>query len=266
MTSAIMSATPPDQRTRAAAAPPAPGTRLRVALLEDMPEFAAQLRRLLEEAGHDPHWRDNEADFLRLVSRDSFDLAILDWQLAPGGGSGEQALRWMRHNLPECPPVIFLTSRGDERGIAEVLDLGADDYLVKPVGGLQLLARIRAVTRRHQPHPLGAAPLRVGDLELDAVRREIRRAGQAVDLSPKEYAIAALLLRNLGRLLTREQIYESAWGRPMATTTRTVDTHVSAVRVRLALHASAGWRLTSVYQRGYRLELLDEPEGADAGG
>ncbi len=232
-------------------APPPPATGLRIALLEDLPEFAEQMVGWLEAAGHRCHWKAGTVEFMRMFARESFDLVLLDWQLPDG--SGDEVLGWIQRTVDAPPPVIFVTSRGEEADVAHILDLGAQDYLVKPLRQLELLARVRAVARRRG----GAADdvlLEIGNLRVDTLARSVERDGEPVELGGKEFAIIVLMLRNLGRVVSREQLYEAGWGRALSGTTRTVDTHVSQVRTRLGLTMASGWRLSSIYQRGYRLE------------
>lgn len=235
-------------------APPPPA--LRIALLEDASEFAEQALGWLDAAGHRCEWQGTVAAFKHMLSRQHFDLALLDRQLPDG--SGDEVLTWMQRTLDAAPPAIIITARGGEAEVAQVLDLGAEDYLVKPVRRLELLARVRAVTRRRGGEPPAEA-IELGDLRIDTAQRRVHRGGVELALGAKEYAILLLMLRNLGRLLPREQLYEAGWGRPMAGTTRTVDTYVSQVRTKVGLTLERGWRLTSVYQRGYRLERWEPP-------
>lgn len=227
---------------------------LRIALLEDDPDHAALLRSWLTAAGHVCVWEKSTRAFIRMLSRETFDLAILDWKLPDG--SGEEVLAWLRRPERESIPVIFVTSRDNEDDVAHILEAGADDYLVKPVAKRELLARIVAVTRRARP-VARESDLRIGNIELEADRRAIRVGGEAIDLALKEFAIADYMLRNVGRLLSREHIYEAVWGRDAPDHLRTVDQHVSQVRIKLKLAPQFGWKISSVYQRGYRLERLE---------
>lgn len=231
--------------------PDAPG--LRIALLEDDAPYGELLKSWLTAAGHTCYWEQRAAPFTRLLSRETFDLVVLDWQVPDR--SGEEVLRWIRTAISSPVPVLFVTSRDSETDVAHILERGADDYLAKPVRKLEFLARVRAIARRGQGTPAKDL-LVVGNLRADPRAETISRDGVAVDLAPKEFAIAALFLRNLGRLMSRGQIYEAVWGRAAPDSLRTVDTHVSQVRTKLGLVAPNGWKLSSVYQHGYRLERL----------
>jgi DNA-binding response OmpR family regulator len=138
----------------------------------------------------------------------------------------------------------------------KILRAGADDYLVKPLRKDELLARVEALGRRAKPQPRLADVLKVGDFEIDLGRRRVQRAGRAIELTQKDFDLAVFLFRNVGHLVSRGHILESVWGRSADLNTRTVDTHVSRLRSKLGLVPEQGWRLTAVYQHGYRLETV----------
>lgn len=235
---------------------------LRIALLEDDANYGELMRTWLTAAGHVCHWETRGTNFMRLLSRETFDVAVMDWQLPDR--SGEEVLQWMRATLPNQMPVIFVTSRDSEADVAHILERGADDYLVKPVRKLELIARVRALARRAQGGP-PKDTLEIGNLRIDQRAEQVYRDGELIELAPKEYNIIVLLMRNLGRLMSRGQIYELVWGRIAPDSLRTVDTHVSQVRTKLGLTPPNGWKLTSVYQHGYRLEHIatDERDTSD---
>ena len=191
--------------------------------------------------------------FLRLLQRETFDVVLLDWALPDG--SGEDVLKWLRRSSEQQVPVIFTTSRDSEADVAHILELGADNDLVKPIRRLELLARVRAVARRAQT-PAAKEALALGNLRIDQLTECVYRDDQAIELARKEYSIIALLLRNAGRLMSRGQIYELVWGRAAPDSLRPVEPHVSQIRTKLGLTPIHGWKLTSIYQHGYRLELM----------
>ena len=158
--------------------------------------------------------------FLRLLQRETFDVVLLDWALPDG--SGEDVLKWLRRSSEQQVPVIFTTSRDSEADVAHILELGADDYLVKPIRRLELLARVRAVARRAQT-PAAKEALALGNLRIDQLTECVYRDDQAIELARKEYSIIALLLRNAGRLMSRGQIYELVWGRAAPDSLRPVE-------------------------------------------
>jgi two-component system, OmpR family, response regulator RegX3 len=130
-------------------------------------------------------------------------------------------------------PIIVITARGDEVDRVVGLELGADDYLVKPFGFRELVARIRAVTRRRQPRPDDPGPVRVGPLELDRRTRRVRMAGVDVALTAKEFDLLALLAEDAGAVLTRQEILEAVWDAHWYGPTKTLDVHVASLRRKL---------------------------------
>jgi two-component system, OmpR family, response regulator RegX3 len=227
---------------------------LRIALLEDDPAYGELLRAWLASANHVCHWETRAQPFMRLLTRETFDVVMLDWQVPDG--SGEDVLAWLRKTEQHQVPVLFVTSRDSEADVARILERGADDYLTKPIRRLELLARVRALARRSQGATAAKDVIDIGNLRIDPIGETVQRDGAQVDLAPKEFSILALLARNAGRLLSRGQIYELVWGRVAPDSLRTVDTHVSQIRSKLGLTPANGWKLTSVYQHGYRLEFI----------
>jgi len=227
---------------------------MRIALLEDDRDQILLLRGWLEGAGHSLHAYERGGDFLREVARESFDVFLLDWMIPDK--SGTEVLAWVRANLKERVPVLFVTARDAEEDIVSVLQAGADDYMVKPLRKAELLARINAVARRARPAEKNDAIAEYGEFRVDSARHSITRHGQEIELTQKDFDLAVFLFHNLGRLLSRGHIFEAVWGQSAEINTRTIDTHVSRLRTRLSLTTENGWRLGAVYQHGYRLERL----------
>ena len=229
---------------------------MRIALLEDDADQAELICAWLRAAGHSCHAFALGKDLLREAQRETFDLFLLDWEVP--GMSGAEVLVWIRANVAEPVPVLFVTARQREEDIVHALSHGADDYMVKPLGKLELLARIEALARRAHPKR-GAAEgvLDFGRLSVDCRGREVKLNGKAVAMTQKDYELALFLLRNIGRLLSRGHILEAVWGQSADINTRTVDTHISRIRGKLQLTPENGWRLSAVYQHGYRLERVE---------
>ena len=225
--------------------------RLRVALLEDDPDQLALERRWLEAAGHICHGFARSAELLAAIGRESFDVYVLDWMVPDL--SGEAVLEWIRQKLPQRVPVMFATARDEEAEIVEILSLGADDYLVKPLRHGEFVARVEALGRR-QAAAAGARGEKVGPYAIDTGSRTVKLDGRPVELTPRLYEIARILFEKRETLVSRGYLYEQVWGRALESGTRTVDTHVSRLRRALELDGRHGWRLTSIYQHGYRLE------------
>ena len=210
-------------------------------------------RQWLEGAGHVVTACESGEGAVKAIQNDAFDLAILDRSVPDV--PGEEVLRWIRTHQPRMP-VIFATAHDHEEEIARILNLGADDYIVKPLRRAEFLARVVAAGRRAGVEANSAIeepPYRV-----DAKARSITIAGAPVRLTPRLFDLASLLFSRRGELVTRAQIFLQVWGHAEPAESRTVDTHVSRLRHLLELDGRHGWRLVSVYQHGYRLERLAE--------
>lgn len=213
----------------------------------------------LQAVGHDCLTYPNGAAFRKAVREEPFDLLILDWLLPDTDGI--EILQWVRTQFDWRIPVIFVTRMDKEQDVVTALEQGADDYMTKPVKPLEMLARITALLRRSQPQTERNNELSIGTYRLNVNSRTIDHAGERVDLTHKEFDLALYLFRNPGRLLSRGQILEAVWGTTAELNTRTVDTHISRIRNKLGLVPENGWKLSAVYQHGYRLERLDQTAG-----
>ncbi len=227
---------------------------MRIAILEDDPDQLALLERWLAQDGHDVHGYLTGREAMMRASRESFDLFVLDWQVPDVPGT--EVLHWVRNNISRTVPILFVTVRDSEQDIVFALESGADDYMIKPARQNELLARVHALLRRAYPRE-DEKLLSFPPFEIDIQRSEIRRAGARIELTPKEYDLAGVLFRNIGRLMSRGHLQESVWGRAGELATRTVDTHVSQVRKKLDLRAETGYRVVPVYNYGYRLEKCE---------
>ncbi|HMS78075.1 MAG TPA: response regulator transcription factor [Burkholderiaceae bacterium] len=223
---------------------------MNVAILDDDPYQRRLLTMLAESGGHRVHaYETGESLLEALDAGDGPDLLLLDWVMP--GMSGEAVLGALRARPGPELPVIVVTARDGEADVVGALRLGADDYVVKPPKGLELLARIEALARRAR---IGrAVPLRAGRFEVDLARRAVLLDGREIVLTLKEFDLASHLFRNPGTLVTRAQLLEAVWSVGPQLDTRTVDTHASRVRRKLGLDGSRGWMLQSVYGYGYRL-------------
>lgn len=200
----------------------------RILIAEDEEPLSVLLRYNLESEGYtvDDADRGDEAE---LKLRESApDLLILDWMLP--GLSGIELCRRLRLR-PETKnlPVIMLTARGEEADRVRGLSTGADDYIVKPFSVPELLARVRALLRRAKPSEI-ADRLMLGDIELDRVQHRVRRAGSDLHLGPTEFRLLEFLMRQPGRVFSREQLLDGVWGRDVYLDERTVDVHVGRLR------------------------------------
>ncbi len=226
---------------------------MRIAILEDDSDQLALLKRWLADDGHDVHGYLGGREVMKHAGRESFDLFVLDWQVPDI--SGTEVLVWLRSKVSQKVPVLFVTVRDSEQDIVYALEQGADDYMIKPARKQELLARVHALLRRAYPRA-EEKQVSCPPFDIDLERGEIRRDGTRIDLTPKEFDLAVVLFRNLGRLLSRGHLHETVWGRGADLATRTVDTHVSQVRKKLDLRPESGYRVVPVYNYGYRLEKL----------
>jgi DNA-binding response OmpR family regulator len=237
----------------------AAGAAPRIAVLEDDPSQAKLVEAWITSQGYLCRLFERGNDILDALLRDTYDLVILDW-LVPDL-SGEEVCRAIRKSVREPLPVLFTTARDREEDIAYALKVGADDYLVKPLRRIEFLARVEALLRRSRGHGRDAdAPIEAGAFMIDPQGRTLWKQGVVVELTQKEFEMAALLFRNIGRLLSRSYLLDTIWGITADVGTRTVDTHASQLRTKLGLYPEAGWRLSSVYQHGYRLERVTAPQ------
>lgn len=230
---------------------------MRIIVLEDDKDQADLLTAWLSESGHQCSVYPDGKAFIRAYSNDSFDLVILDWMVPEA--SGIQVLKHLRAHLDPKVPVIFITQRDSERDVVEALEAGADDYMTKPVRQAEMLARVNVIARRlgltgdDDDSVLDLEPYRI-----DTKSREVLAHGETVEMTQKEYELAVFMFKNLGRVISRGHLLEMVWGTSSKINTRTVDTHVSRLRSKLALDDEPGWKLTSVYRHGYRLERLED--------
>ncbi|MBU6490047.1 MAG: response regulator transcription factor, partial [Burkholderiales bacterium] len=201
------------------------------------------------------------SQLIRRLKRERDDLLLLDWSVP--GVTGHQVTIWARANLTERIPILFMTSRSLETDIVTALSSGADDYMVKPIGHSELLARIDALGRRAYPGATAAQTvIEVGRYRIDAVGRTCFLRDAQVELTGREFDLVLLLFQHVGRILSREYIGGTLWGQPHNAISRTLDTHMSRVRSKLQLRPEHGVRLMPVYGHGYRLELVSDASQA----
>jgi DNA-binding response OmpR family regulator len=186
-------------------------------------------------------------------------MLVVNWQVTDR--SGEDIVQWVRQHLAPELPVLFLTGGTHEDDIIAARNAGADDYIVKPVRRGELMTRVRALLRRAYPDRGTEVHIRIGKYVFEAESGRLWKAGQMVDVTRKEFELALLFFRNLGRPLSRAYILEMVWSPEADVPSRTLDTHVSRVRNKLDLRPENGYRLVPVYSFGYRLEELARPAG-----
>ncbi|MDR0787038.1 MAG: response regulator transcription factor [Gemmatimonadota bacterium] len=201
---------------------------MRILIVEDSQRIAAFLRKGLSEEGYSVLAAEDGDTAYELAAAQDFDAAIIDVMLP--GRSGFELVRDLR-GAGKTIPILLLTARDSVDDKIAGLDAGADDYLTKPFDFTELTARLRALLRRSGGQ---ATPtLKVGTVELDPATREVRRGGELVTLTPKEYALLEYLLRNVNRPLTRATLMEHVWGIRFDPGTNVVDVFVNSLRNKL---------------------------------
>lgn len=227
---------------------------MRIAVLDNDRSQADLISQVLTGAGHACQAFDSGKDLLGMLRKDSFDMLILDWQVADL--SGAEVVRRAKEKLPSHAPMMFVTGNSAEDDIVAGIGAGADDYMIKPLRRGELLARVQALLRRAYPSQNGAEQLQFGQYVFETRPGRLLMDGSVIDVTHKEFYLALLFFRNIGRPLSRAYIHEAVWIRETAVPSRTMDTHVSRVRNKLQLRPENGFRLVPVYSYGYRLEKM----------
>ncbi|MGO4238102.1 response regulator transcription factor [Pseudarthrobacter sp. YAF2] len=219
-----------------------------VLIVEDDDAMAGALTAAVESAGHHPQRLSRGAD--ALLSHRKFQVILLDLGLPDMDGL--EVLRKLRQITDV--PILILTARDDERSVVLGLRSGADDYLVKPVKLVELLARIEAVTRRAgRRRGTPQEVIVLDDVEIDLARRSASKAGQPLALTATEFELLALLARHAGSVVTREQILDALWGDAFLASSRSLDVHLTGLRAKLQ---KPGF-IINVRGVGYRVEAAE---------
>ncbi len=226
---------------------PAPATA-RVLVVEDEAGIADFLGRGLRAAGFEVQVASDGTEGEARALNETLDIVVLDMMLP--GRSGGEILATLRERKPELP-IIVLTARGEVRDRIAGLDGGAVDYLVKPFALAELVARVRAQLRSSRRTP--PTELRCGDIEVDLISREVRRAGEPARLSATEFELLVFLMRNRRRVVSREQILRAVWGYEHDPGTNIVEVYMGYLRRKLRQGRAAG-PIVTVRSVGYRLD------------
>ena len=225
-----------------------------ILVIEDEPQIAALVRDYLEHAGFAVLTAGDGAGGLALARARRPDAVVLDLGLPKVDGL--DVVRSLRRD--SVVPIVIVTARGDEIDRITGLELGADDYVVKPFSPKELVARVRAVLRRAEAQPTSDERIVAGDLELDLARRRVTAAGHRVPLTPTEFGLLATLAREPGRVWTRSQLLDAVHGFSLESYERAIDGHVRNLRRKLEAAASGRSYVRTVHGVGYALE---EPAG-----
>lgn len=227
----------------------------RVLVVEDSPEIARLVQRSLLLEGFDVDVASDGRGALAVVRDSPPDLIVLDLMLP--GMDGYRVLKTLREEGVDTP-VLILSARGEETDKVLGFHLGADDYVAKPFGLLELLARVDALLRRAASAGAKAklaAPVTFGDVHIDPGTHTVKRAGAPVLLRPKEYELLIALLQRRGQVASRAELLEEVWGYSGEVYSRTVDTHVAELRRKLEDNAAEPRHILTVRKTGYRIAV-----------
>ena len=223
---------------------------MRILVIEDDKDVASFIRNGLAQAGCNVDHAANGRDGLFLATTESYDALVVDRMLP--GIDGLTVIRTLRASS-NTTPVLILSALGEVDDRVKGLKAGGDDYLVKPFAFSELLARLEALARRAKTAvDAPATTLRAADLEMDLLRREVRRAGKPIDLQPREFQLLEFLLRHVGQVVTRTMLLEGVWDYHFDPQTNVIDVHISRLRSKIdkgfdrpLLHTvrGAGYRL-----------------------
>jgi DNA-binding response OmpR family regulator len=224
--------------------------RPRILVVDDDAKTVASVRLYLDHAGLEVISAGDGHEALRLArSSPAPDLIVLDLMLP--GLDGLEVCRRLRE---ECSiPIIMLTARSTEEDRLEGLDLGADDYVVKPFSPRELAARVRAVLRRSGTSGVAGPPIRLGDLVIDVARHEVTVRGEIARLTPREFRLLEVMARAPGRAFSRTELLERAFGADSEALDRTIDAHIVSLRRKIEADPARPARIETVYGIGYRL-------------
>jgi two-component system, OmpR family, KDP operon response regulator KdpE len=229
-------------------APACRGAAPRVLVVDDEPQIVRGLKIILRDAGYAVESAETKAQALALLGSRPPDALVLDLVLPDG--EGVEVCKAVRSF--SGLPILVLSAIGDEREKVRALDAGADDYVTKPFGTDELLARLRAVMRR-AADPGGGSELTVGDLVIDVLDRRVIRAGEEVHLTPIEFDLIRVLAQHRGRLVTHRQLLQEVWGPEYGQETHYLRVHVAHIRAKLELDPSRPQYLITEPGVGYRL-------------
>ena len=224
--------------------------------MEDEESITTPLVEALAREGFDAEVARTVEASLELARRLDPDLVLLDLMLPDG--SGFDVCRELR--ATSRVPIIMVTARGDEADRIVGLELGADDYVVKPFSAREVVARIRAVLRRTEPDfaQAGDEPITIGEIRLDPARRTVTKAGDELELSRKEFDVLQLLAQAAGSVVTRDRLIDEIWDPNWFGSTKTLDVHISGLRKKLGEDPGAPTYLHTVRGVGFRFAAPDE--------
>lgn len=210
------------------------------------------LKQIVEDLRHNAVGCTDNKVFTEILSRDVFDLVILDWNIRAGDGTS--LLEWMNKTLPTRPPVIMMANRSAKRDITDALNAGADDYITKPESRNVIAARVNALLRGNAVGGAFDTEVTYGAYKMNRLEQSVTIHGETVILTAKEFELAEMFFKNTDRTLSRHYIMQTIWRTTATLATRTLDMHISRVRAKLALRPENGYRIFTVFGYGYRHE------------
>jgi DNA-binding response OmpR family regulator len=231
---------------------------MRILVVQEDATQAVAVLRAIAPLNHAVTFVNDGEQAVRLLRAEFVDAVILDWQLP--NMSGLELLQWIRAQADATYGVMILTSKELEVDAVSAFEAGADDYVVKPFRSVELGARVNALLRRVNRSSDPDKSVSVGEYMLNATERSLFLKGTKIELTTKEFQLVAILFNNLGKPLSRELLSMAAWGRELAVTSRSLDTHMYRIRQKLRLSPENGLRLSSVYTLGYRLDETKNKE------
>jgi two-component system KDP operon response regulator KdpE len=225
-----------------------------VLVVEDDAALGSAVRDMLDRSGYEVEVAADGAAAVSALAAETYDVVLLDlglpfvdgWRILQGLEPGQGSIR-------RLPSVIVVSARGAERDKVRALDMGADDYLAKPFGAEELLARIRAVLRRASPTAIASPAVEVGEITIDLAGRSVLRAGREVRLSPTEYGLLAQLARKAGTVVDHRTLLREVWGPAHAHERNYLWTFIQRLRQKLEPDPHNPAVIVSVGSRGYRL-------------
>lgn len=229
---------------------------MRIAILQRDAAQRGLIERTLAQCGHACMPFSDGIALAKALAGSTVDMLVLDWQ--GSRLSGTELLKTVRAVNGNQIPVLFASEDDSDESVVRAFSVGADDYVSLPVCPSVFRARVNALLRRAFPDRYDTVTLEVGPYCFDMRRQSVTVHGKAVGLSGTQYRLASLLFANIGRVLSRDHIYAMVWGRELHTLTRTIDSHVSRLRVLLEIEEHNGFRLQPVYKSGYRLLRLQD--------
>ena len=228
---------------------------MRVAIADAEPDVVDFLSSVVKELGHQAIDYSDGETLSHALSSTEFDLLILDWNLPCKNGLA--TLQEMNSTLPERPAVIVMTDRSAKRDIREALNAGADDYITKPEDRAVVAARISAMLGRNNGSGAFDAQAVYGKYQLNRIEQTVVVDGKMTTLTAKEFQLADMFFRQADLTLSRRYIMEKIWKTTADLATRTLDMHISRVRAKLELKPDNGFRISTVFGYGYRLETTN---------